>query len=78
MITQETGQWAAKKFGIPENEIVWYNSGICYDRVVVTTEEAAKKVQEKMKGQFANGGMYHGMPLGNYSKTSKGEFDVMC
>jgi hypothetical protein len=45
MITLETREWAAKEFGIPENEIVWYNSGICYDRIVVTSEKAAKKVQ---------------------------------
>ncbi len=79
---ESTKQWAAKEFGIKPEEVLWYNSGSCYDRIGVTTEEAAIKVQEKVSGQTANGGMLDGMPLGGRTKykTSEGVeyFDVYC
>lgn len=78
---KEDVSYASKKFGIPEAEIVWHNSGICYDRIAVTTLEAAMKVHEAVKGDTVNGGMLDGMPLGGISKL-KGDsgyvYEVMC
>lgn len=54
----------ASHFGIPREEALWYHSGICYSRCGVNTKSAADKVSEKVKGDTANGGMLHGMPLG--------------
>jgi hypothetical protein len=76
-------EWAAKEFGIPIEEVLWYHSGSCYDRIGVLTESAALKVAEKMEGKTVNGGFYHGMPLGGRSWTSPregrpGHFDVYC
>lgn len=78
--------WAAKEFGIPIADILWFNSGICYDRIGVTTQESANKITEKVKDKTANGGMFDGMPLGGqsfYSPTKnqaiKQEYyDIMC
>ena len=82
MISQETKDWASKKFDIPAKDIVWYNHGSCYDRIIVKTEESAKKVHEKVKGERVNGGMLDGMPLGGISelKSQDGiiEYDVTC
>lgn len=78
MIDEKTQQWLSKMYGIPENEIVWYNSGICYSRIGVKTEESALKVREKVKGRTANGGWFDGMPLGSYSQTKEGNYDVTC
>ena len=82
MITEETKKWCAKEFGIPESDVIWYNSGICYSRIGVLTKESAKKVFQKVNGQTVNGGMFHGMPLGS-SRESKREdgtiyYDVTC
>ena len=76
-MTQETKQWLSKEYGIPTEDIVWYNSGICYSRIMVKTEESAKKVQESVKDQYVNGGWYDGMSLGGYTKYENG-YDVMC
>lgn len=78
MIDEKTQQWLSKMYGIPENEILWYNSGISYSRIVVETEESALKVREKVKGRTANGGWFDGMPLGSYTKTKEGHYDVTC
>jgi hypothetical protein len=78
MESQETIQWCAKRFGIPEEDVVWYSSGICYDRICVKTKESADKVTEKVKGQTANGGMFDGMPLGGQTKTEDGYYNVYC
>lgn len=78
MIDEKTKQWLSKRFNIPMDDIVWYNSGICYSRIVVKTEESALKVHEKVKGHTANGGWFHGMPLGSYSQTKEGHYDVTC
>jgi len=74
---EETKQWLSKRFDIPTEDIVWYNSGICYDRIKVKTEESVKKIQESVEGQYVNGGWLHGMALGNYTKEEDG-YDVMC
>lgn len=74
---EETKQWLSNRFSIPTEDIVWYNSGICYDRIKVKTEESAKKVSESVKGNYVNGGWYDGMSLGGYTKYDDG-YDVMC
>jgi hypothetical protein len=75
---QRTFEWAAQRFGISVEEITFYNSGICYDRIVVTTQEAADKVTEKVKGRTVNGGWFHGMSLGGQSKGQDGSIDIKC
>lgn len=82
MESKETLTWLSKRFGIPEEDIVWYNSGICYSRIVVRTEESANKVHKSVVHESVNGGMLHGMPLGGISKykNESGElvYDVTC
>ena len=73
----ETYKWASKEYGIPLAEISGYNSGICYDAIWVTTQKSANIVSEKMKGQFVNGGIYDGMPLGGQSK-GENSIRIMC
>lgn len=75
---EKTRIWASEKFGIPREDVVWYNSGVCYDRIVVKTKESADKVTLKMKGQCVNGGMFDGMALGSQNKQPDGSYDVMC
>lgn len=81
---QQTKIWAAKEFGIKPEEILEHNSGICYDRIWVTTKEAADKVSKKVKGRCVNGGMFDGMPLGgqtHYKKENGHDLEhyaVMC
>lgn len=70
-------QWAAKRFGIPMEDVLWYNSGSCYDRIGVKTKESADKVTEKVKGKTVNGGMLDGMSLGGRTMNN-GHFDVYC
>lgn len=70
-------KWAAEKFGISPEEVIWYNSGSCYDRVIVSTKAAAQKVARAVKGGTANGGWYHGLPLGVITERG-GRFDVTC
>lgn len=78
----EDAKWAADRFGINPADFYWYHSGTCYDRIAVLTEEAAKKVGESVAGQTANGGVFHGMPLGGYSKYTNDKgityYDVYC
>lgn len=76
--TQDGRKYAAARFGIPIEEVVWHNSGICYDRCIVTTEAAAAKVRAAVKGDTANGGWYDGMTLGGFSRDADGNYDVMC
>ena len=75
---EESRRWAAERFGIPFDSVVFHNSGICYDTIVVTSKEAADKVTEKVKGQFANGGWFDGMPLGGQTEQNDGTFRVYC
>lgn len=81
-IKPETATWLARRFGIPIEEIYWYNGGVCYDKVVVTTKTAADKVSAVVQGRQANGGWLHGMPLGgqNVLKTKDGTliYEVTC
>ena len=63
------------------NDVLWYNSGTCYDRIGVKTKKAANKVKKAMKGKTVNGGMFHGMSLGNPTISGKGKdkhYDIMC
>ena len=78
---EDTKKWLSNKFGIPQEDIVWYNAGICYNQIIVTTRSSAEKVREAVKGETVNGGMLHGMPLGGISIYGKGEvitYRVMC
>lgn len=74
-------EYAAKRFGLKPDEVLFYNGGICYSRVVVTTMRAAKKVAKSVKGDTVNGGYLDGMPLGGVSGATfqgvKG-FSVTC
>lgn len=74
--------WLVKRFGIPLNEILWYNSGTCYSRIGVTTEKSAHAVSNSVKNDTVNGGMLHGMPLGGISKIKNEDgsiyYDVIC
>lgn len=74
---------AAQKFGLKPEEVLWYNSGNCYDRVGVTNIKAAQKVADVVNGQTVNGGMFDGMPLGQYSLVPAKDgqpayYDVTC
>lgn len=78
LIKESTQKWLSEMYDIPAEDILWYNSGICYSRVLVKTEESANKIYEKVKDYTVNGGWYHGMSLGSYTKTKEGYYDVMC
>ena len=74
-------QSGAKRFGLKTEEVLFYNSGICYDRIVVTTMRVARKVAKAVEGRTANGGYFHGMPLGGISDTKhdgKQAYSVYC
>lgn len=71
----------AKRFGLMPLDVLFYNQGICYDRIVVTTMRAAKKVAKSVEGDTANGGYFDGMPLGGIRETThdgKKAYDVTC
>lgn len=70
-------EYASKRFGIPETEIVDYNSGCCYDKIWVTNTEAANKVAKAVRGETVNGGCFDEMPLGNIHFDGKC-YEVMC
>lgn len=71
-------QWAAKEFGLKENQVLWYHSGICYSRIGVKSKAAANKVTHAVKGNTVNGGMLDGMPLGGQIKKKDGTYEVYC
>lgn len=81
---QQTKQWAAQTYGIKPEDVDWYNSGICYDRICVNSKDAADKVTAKVQAEnrTANGGMFHGMPLGSQSKHTRKDgsiyYDITC
>ena len=78
---EKTKIWASEKFGIPKKDVLWYNHGICYDRIGVRTKKSADKVSVACTGERVNGGMYDGMPLGAISHIvhDKEEYwDVTC
>lgn len=77
---QSTIDFVVRQFGIEPKEVEGYHSGICYDRVYVNTKKAAEKVQAvcSKENRTANGGWYHGMPLGNPGHPNdKGIYDIM-
>lgn len=74
---EQESKWASKKFGIPADEVLCYHSGSCYDRVVVSTKSAARKVSKIASLGTVNGGWYHGMQLGSITPTPEG-FEVIC
>lgn len=71
----------AKRFGLKLDEVLFYNRGICYDRIVVTTRQAAKEVAKSVEGETVNGGYFDGAPLGGITEATihgvKG-FSVTC
>jgi hypothetical protein len=71
----------AKRFGLRMDEVLFYNRGICYDRIIVTTMRAAQIVAASVAGETVNGGYFDGMPLGGITEATirgvKG-FDVRC
>ncbi len=75
-------RWAgAKRFGLMPSDVLFYNSGICYDRIVVTTMQAARKVAKAVKGGTVNGGYLDGMPLGGISEEKREDkvaYSVYC
>lgn len=73
---ERSRDYAVKRFGIKPEEFVWYNSGICYDRIIVNTEEAALKVAAAVQGRSVNGGWFDGMPLGQLSPPIDGKWDI--
>lgn len=48
MEKESTKKWLSERFGIPPEDVVWYNAGICYSRIIVTTRESAEKVRENV------------------------------
>ena len=81
-IKPEIATRMARRFGIPVEEIHWYNGGFCYDRLIVTTKTAADRVSAVVKDRRANGGWFNGMPLGgqNQFKAKDGTlmYEVTC
>ena len=70
--------WLEREFNVKRDEIVAYNGGICYSRIIVNSKEAAERASESITGTV-NGGMFHGMPLGNVGKPDKdGHYDIKC
>lgn len=65
-----TKQWVSEKFGIPENDVLSYHAGNCYDTAHILTEESANKIKEKMNGRYVNGGAFDGMKLGRIEKCN--------
>lgn len=80
--TNDTKKWVAERFGIPYQDVEWYHSGICYDRVGVLSQQSADKITEYCHNAKANGGMLDGMPLGGQTKYSQDDgtviWDVYC
>ena len=71
----------AKRFGLKPSEVLFYNRGICYDRVTVRTKAAAEKVAASVEGDTVNGGYFDGMPLGCITETTtdgKLAYNVTC
>ena len=78
----QTKVWLSEKFGIQQESISWYNSGNCFDRIILFDEDSANKVKDQVKHKFVNGGNYEGMRLGyttSYVNTNGIKvYDVMC
>lgn len=82
MITQKEKDSVARRFNIPSNDVLWYNWGTCYDRILVATKESADKVSQAVKDDQVNGGWYHGVYLGGQTLVKNGDgeasYEVMC
>ena len=78
----DTRNWLATRFGIPEEDIIWFNNGNCYDRILVKSQQSADKVTNLVKEEYVNGGYLHGLSLGGQSKYQDTDgnivYDVMC
>ena len=77
----EDRERGAKRFGLKLDEVLFYNRGICYDRIVVTTWLAAMKVRKAVKGETVNGGYFDGTPLGATTEATVNGvrgYDVTC
>lgn len=77
MSQETTKEWASKRFCVPADNIISYNSGSAYDTIVVKNKADAKKVMAAVAGRTANGGYFHGMELGGITKRGN-EWAVMC
>ncbi len=79
---ERTFRYLSEKFSIPFDDIVWYNSGICYSRIIVKTKESADKVTAAVKGRTVNGGMFHDMELGGQTPSNREDgsvyYDITC
>ena len=74
-------QLGAKRFGLRVDEVLFYNRGICYDRIVVDTGLAALKVRKAVAGETVNGGYFDGAPLGSTTEATVGGvrgYSVTC
>ena len=79
MEVDSTKLWASRQFGIAVEDIAWYHSGTCYDRIGVKNRVAADAVAKTVKGEHVNGGMLHGMELGGITvDPSTGIYGVVC
>lgn len=77
-MTDKDKQWLSERHNVKPEEITWYHSGICYSRIKVTSKDAADKVTASVKGKYVNGGMFHGMELGNQTEYKQdGTWEVM-
>lgn len=76
-MNQSTIDFVCNRFGLKPEDVAGYNAGVCYNRVLVKSQEAANKVVEKVKDDIVNGGWFHGQPLGRITKYD-GFFDVTC
>jgi hypothetical protein len=77
----ENLNWTAICFGIKESDVIWFNPGTCYDRIIVSTKAAAKKVAKSVEGRMVNGGFMHGWILGGITEVKykgKKAYEVMC
>lgn len=72
----ESFVYLSEKFGIPYEDIVSNNAGICYDSITVKTKESADKVSSQCRG-CVNGGWLDGMPLGHIEPNKDGTFYIM-
>ena len=81
VITDEQ-RWAGEHFGLDPAVVRWYHSGSCYDRIGLSTKEAANRVTDLVKGGTANGGFLDGMPLGGQTEMKDPDgttwYDVTC
>ena len=77
----ENLNWTAICFGIKESDILWFNPGTCYDRIIVRTKAAANKVAKSVEGRMVNGGFMHGRTLGEITQVrveGKRAYSVIC